>query len=229
MTDDRLRGLVRSIQAYDEEIADAVSGRRGVYDQAKAMGYDPRTIRNLIRRMRMAREDRDAADELLAGYEAAMGIAGPATPAADAGPVRKRETFTAPPNATSEEQLRAIISRVLELRAERVELGQTIRLELKKARACGFDPRKITEACMWLERCDKHGRDRMLASEELFQIYREIGEGPRPEMKVEGDSKLVAMFAGPAQADKKAPTLKQRQVSDAIAYAQISRRNRGKI
>ncbi len=225
--DDRLRGLVKAIQSYNQEIGDAMEGRRGVYEQAAAMGYDRKTIRNLVRRLGMNPADRDAADELLAQYEAEMGVTGRASAHADAGPPTKREKFVAPPNSTSEEQLRAIISKVLELRAERVEMRNTIALELKKARAAGFDPRKITEACLWLEKCDKHGRDIMLASEELFQIYREIGDGPQPAPTIEGDSKLVAMFAGAAQPEKKAPTLKQRQASDAIAYAQISRRNRG--
>ncbi|MYL99572.1 DUF2312 domain-containing protein [Novosphingobium sp. FGD1] len=227
MGDDRLRGLVKTIQSYNQEIGDAMEGRRGVYDQAAAMGYDRKTIRNLVRRLGMNPADRDAADDLLAQYEADMGVTGQAIAHADAGPPAKREKFVAPPNSSSEDQLRAIISKVLELRAERVEMRSTIALELKKARAGGFDPRKITEACIWLEKCDKHGRDMMLASEELFQIYRDIGDGPRPASQLEGDSKLVAMFAGPAQPEKKAPTIKQRQASDAVAYAQISRRNRG--
>jgi len=228
VTDDRLRGLINAVRAYNEEIADAVAGRRGVFEQAKAMGYDPKTMRQLIRRMGMAASDREAADELLAQYECAMGIAGAVEPHADGGPAeRKREPYTAPATATTEEQLRAVISRVLGLRAERSERGQEIRLELRKAKVAGFDPRKITEACTWLERCDTHGRDRMLAIEELFQTYRDIGDGPRAPVAIEGDSKLVAMFAGDPQPEAKAVTLKQRQVGDAIAFAQISRRNRG--
>jgi uncharacterized protein (UPF0335 family) len=226
MSDDRLRGLVKAIQSYNQEIGDAMEGRRGVYEQAAAMGYDRKTIRNLVRRLGMNPTDRDAADELLAQYESDMGVTGQATAHADAGPAAKREKFVAPPNSTSEDQLRAIISKVLELRAERVEMRSTIALELKKARASGFDPRKITEACLWLEKCDKHGRDMMLASEELFQIYREIGDGPQPAPKIEGDSKLVAMFAGVAPVEKE-PSQKLRQVSDAMAAAQINRMMRG--
>ncbi|MED5546113.1 MAG: GapR family DNA-binding domain-containing protein [Pseudomonadota bacterium] len=229
MSDDRLRNLVRAIQAYNIEIGDAIDGRRGVYEQAKAMGYDTKTIRNLVRRMRMNGADRDAADELLAQYEADMGIAGSAPAHADAGPPAKREKFVAPKGASSEQQLRAIISRVLELRCDRGEVNDTIKLELKKAKAAGFDPRKIQEACLWLEKCDRHGRDMMLASEELFQIYRDIGDGPQPAPKVDGDSKLVAMFAGPssAEGEKKPASQKLRQVNDALAAAQISRMMRG--
>lgn len=229
MTDDRLRGLVRAIQAYNHEIADAMEGRRGVYEQADAMGYDRKTIRNLVRRLGMNPADRDAADDLLAQYEADMGVTGQATAHADAGPAAKREKFMAPPNASSEQQLRAIISRILELRGDRGEVNATIRVELKKAKAAGFDPRKISEACTWLERCDKHGRDLMLASEELFQIYRDIGDGPQPAPKIEGDSKLVAMFAGPPAAEngEKPASQKLRQVNDALAAAHISRMMRG--
>ncbi|WP_408585937.1 DUF2312 domain-containing protein [Novosphingobium sp.] len=226
MTDDRLRGLVQRIQRIDEEIADLGKDRSDVFSEAKALGYDTKIIRQVLKRMRMRPEDRSEADAMLERYESAVGVAGSEAAHVDMGP-RRRETFVAPANATSEEQLRAIIARVLELRAERSETGKTIQLELRKARACGFDPVKISEACRWLEKCDQHGRDRMMASEELFQIYREIGDGPQPEMKVEGDSKLVAMFAGAEPAPKKAPTLKQKQVGDAIALAAISRMNRG--
>lgn len=228
MTDDRLRGLIQAVEAYNFEIGDAIDGRRGVYEQAKAMGYDVRTMRNLIRRRRMVREDREAADELLAKYECDLGIEGGAAAMAEASPPpRKREPFTAPPDASSEQQLRAIISCVLELRAERVGAGQTIRLELKKAKVAGFDPRKITEACIWLERCDKHGRDRMLASEELFQIYRDIGDGPQPAPAIEGDAKLVALFAAPAAPEARPVSAKVKQVSDAVAAAQMNRMMRG--
>ena len=228
MSDSRLRGLIDRIRRLYADRADINKDISEVFTEGKALGYDTKIMRQLLKRMGMKAEDRDAADEMLERYEADVGIAGSATPHVDMAPPAKREAFTAPPNASSEDRLRAIISQVLTMRAERVEMTQTIGLELKKARAAGFDPRKITEACMWLERCDKHGRDQMLASEELFQIYRDIGDGPKPEVKVEGDSKLVAMFAGEQQqVEKKAPTLKQRQVSDAIAFAQISRRMRG--
>lgn len=227
MSDERLRGLVRAIQSYSTEIADAVAGRRAVYDQAKAMGYDTRTIRNSIRRMAMNPEDRDAADQLLADYECKLGVEGSATPLADARPARKRERFVAPPDASAEDQLRGFITRVLELRGERGGIGDAIKLELRKAKAAGFDTRKITEACMWLEKCDRHGREQMLLSEELYQIYRDIGDGPPPEIKVQGDSKLVEMFTAPAPEAKKEPSQKLRQVSDAIAAAQISRMMRG--
>lgn len=163
---------------------------------------------------------------ILSTYESAVGADGEGAKVDMAGR-KPRERFVAPQGASSEEQLRAIISRMLELRAERNEMGQTIRLELRKARACGFDPVKITEACRWLEKCDANGRDRMIASEELYQVYREIGEGPRPEPKMEGDSKLVAMFAGAdAAPQRKAPTLKQKHASDAVALAQASLMNR---
>lgn len=227
MADERLRRLVRGIQSYNAEIADSVAGRRGLYDQASAMGYDTKVIRNAIRRMAVNREDRDAADELLAEYEAELGTDGNAAPHADVTPKRKRDVFVAPSGASAEEQLRGFISRVLQLRGNRSEIGQEIKLELRKAKVAGFDTRKITEACMWLEKCDQHGRDQMLLSEELFQIYRDIGDGPVPEIKVQGDSKLVEMFTAPAPAEEKAPSQKLRQVSDAMAAAQINRMMRG--
>jgi uncharacterized protein (UPF0335 family) len=175
----------------------------------------------------MRPEDRSEADAMLERYESAIGIEGPEAPHVDMAP-RKRDTYIAPPDASTEQQLRAIIAKILELRAERTETGKTITLELRKARSLGFSPVKITEACRWIEKCDQHGRDRMMDAEELYRIYREIGEGPQPELQIQGDSKPAEMFAsGPNEGPKKATTIKQRQVGDAIAFAQISRMNRG--
>lgn len=225
--DDRLRGLIQRVRNLEDERADINKDIGDVFSEAKALGYDTRIMRQLLKRMRMRPEDRSEADAMLERYEEAIGVDGPEQAHVDMAP-RRRDTYVAPPDATTEQQLRAIIAKVLELRAERTETGKTIALELRKARSLGFSPVKITEACRWLEKCDQHGRDRMMDAEELYRIYREIGEGPQPELKVEGDSKLVAMFAGAdAQAPKKAATLKQKQVGDAIALAAIARMNRG--
>ena len=226
MIDQALDFACRAIRALEEERGDISKDIADRFAELKAKGYDTGIVRQVLKRMRMRPDDRREADALLETYEAALGVASGDGAHVDMGP-RRREPFTAPPNASTEEQLRAIISRVLEIRAERTEGTKLTALELRKARAAGFDPVKITEACQWLEKCDAHGRERMMAAEELYQIYREIGEGPAPDVLVEGDSALVKMFAGPAPEPKKAATLKQRQVSDAIALAQISRMNRG--
>ncbi len=225
--DDRLRGMMQQIMRFEDERADINKDIGDVFSEAKSLGYDMRIMRQALKRARMRPEDRSEADAMLERYEVAIGTDGVEHARVDMAP-RKRDSYVAPPDASTEQQLRAIIAKVLELRAERGEVGKTIQLELRKARACGFSPVKITEACRWIEKCDEHGRDRMMDADELYRIYREIGEGPQPEVKVEGDSKLVAMFAGgDAAAPKKAATLKQKQVGDAIALAAIARMNRG--
>lgn len=226
--DPRLLGILRGIMALEDERADINSDISDRYAEAKALGYDTRIMRQLKKRLRMRPEDRDEDDALLNAYEAAVGMAGSGEARASE-PRRRPRNFTAPPNASSEEQLRAIICRILEMRGERSDMTKAIAIELRKARAAGFSPVKIAEACRWLEKCDAHGRERMLEAEELFQIYRDIGEGPKPEVTVEGDSKLVAMFAAPGgAAPTKAASAKVKGISDAIAMAQISRMNRGR-
>lgn len=225
--DGRLRGLISRVRNLEDERADLNKDIADVFNEAKALRYDTRIMRQLLKRMRMRPDDRSEADAMLERYESAIGMEGPETPHVDMAP-RKRDTYIAPPDASTEQQLRAIIAKVLDLRTERTETGKTITLELRKARSLGFSPIKITEACRWIEKCDQHGRERMMDAEELYRIYREIGEGPQPELQIEGDSKLVEMFAsGPSEGPKKATTIKQRQVGDAIAFAQISRMNRG--
>lgn len=228
MSEDRLKSYERRLDALYEQRAEVNEDIAAVYAELKSDGYDPRAMRQAMKRKRIRPEDRAAADATLGIYEDALGISSPdAEPKADMSPRRVRE-FKAPANATSEEQLKAIIFKILEMRAERKDMGKAIQTELRKARAIGFSPVKINETCQWLERCDQHGRDKMMQAEELYMIYREIGEGPQAAPEVSGDSKLVAMFASGPAAPAKAPTLKQKQVGDAIAMAQIARMNRGR-
>jgi uncharacterized protein (UPF0335 family) len=114
------------------------------------------------------------------------------------------------PAANSDDLLRALIKAVLNLRAERKAITADIAGKLKEARARGFDSRKITEVCIWLERVDEHGRDAMLEAEELFDLYRAVAEGPsRPVAELMGeprDKALAEQFASPPDDKPKAPT-----------------------
>lgn len=135
-------------------------------------------------------------------------------------------------NPETEARLRAIIRRVLNLRQERAGITQDIAGVIKEARFAGFDGTKIGEVCRWLEKCDKHGRDAMLQAEELFELYREVAEGPSApvaEMFAEArDKALAEMFAGPPQDTKdKALTRRVKAAQNAAAMAQAARIARG--
>lgn len=128
----------------------------------------------------------------------------------------------------SEQQLRALIKRVLGLREERSAITADIGAVLKEARSTGFDSRKITEVCQWLEKVEKHGRDKMIEAEALFDLYREIGEGsdrPLAEAFTEArDKQLVALFAGGGGADKPKETKRHRALRAAMENARAARR-----
>jgi uncharacterized protein (UPF0335 family) len=128
----------------------------------------------------------------------------------------------------SPRQLRALIKRVLGLREERSAITADIGDVLKEARARGFDSKKITEVCQWLERVDKHGRDAMVEAEALFDLYRDIAEEPdRPlsdAFSAARDKVLVAMFAGGDEPPAPKETKRHRALRAAMANAQAARR-----
>lgn len=117
--------------------------------------------------------------------------------------------MTAPHDNDSEAQLRSFIKRVLNLREERKAITDDIAMVAKEAKGHGFDSVKITEVCRWLERCEKHGRDKMVEAEAIFDLYRTVAEGPeRPLAEMFDDMRdkaLVEMFAGkePAKPSKR--------------------------
>ncbi len=72
---DELRLLIERIERLEEEkkaIADAV---RDVYAEAKARGYDAKTMRTIVRLRKMETHQRQEMDALLETYRAALGLA----------------------------------------------------------------------------------------------------------------------------------------------------------
>jgi uncharacterized protein (UPF0335 family) len=47
---------------------------RDVYAEAKARGYDPKTMRTIVRLRKMEKNARDEAEALLETYKAALGL-----------------------------------------------------------------------------------------------------------------------------------------------------------
>ena len=73
-TDDRLRLLVERIERFEEEKKGIGDDIRDVYNEAKAVGYDTKIMRQIIRLRRMKPDDRREMEAILDVYKNALGI-----------------------------------------------------------------------------------------------------------------------------------------------------------
>jgi uncharacterized protein (UPF0335 family) len=74
-TDDRLRLLIERIERLEEEKKGIADDIRDVYMEAKAVGYDPKIMRQIVRLRKMKPDDRSEQDMLLETYKNALGMA----------------------------------------------------------------------------------------------------------------------------------------------------------
>ena len=192
-----MRIYVARIERLNSEIAGLQDDRKDVYAEAKAVGYDPRTLRAAIKRRAVAPEARAEADALLEVYEAALAGADVVVPDA-------REDLRELALALLAEQIAGVgdpaqaaalaehVAVILDIRAERRELlaAETARKAL--AAGEGFDKGALTRVVQWIEKCAKHGADAMRAGEAVFQMYRGSieGRGVADSVQVSGDPKL---------------------------------------
>ena len=72
---DELRLLIERIERLEEEKKGIADDVRDVYAEAKARGYDPRTMRAIVRLRKMEAHSRQEAEALLETYKAALGLA----------------------------------------------------------------------------------------------------------------------------------------------------------
>jgi len=72
---DELRLLIERIERLEEEKKGMSDDIRDVYDEAKARGYDPKTMRSVVRLRKMENHVRQEAEALLDTYKAALGLA----------------------------------------------------------------------------------------------------------------------------------------------------------
>lgn len=72
---DELRLLIERVERLEEERASIGADVRDVYGEAKARGYDAKTMRIIVRLRRMETHDRQQAEALLDTYKAALGMA----------------------------------------------------------------------------------------------------------------------------------------------------------
>ena len=74
-TDDRLRLLIERIERLEEEKKGIADDILDVYMEAKAVGYDPKIMRQIVRLRKMKPDDRSEQDMLLETYKTALGMA----------------------------------------------------------------------------------------------------------------------------------------------------------
>ena len=74
-SDDRLRLLIERIKRLEEEKKGIADDIRDVYSEAKAVGYDAKVMRQIVRLRKMKPDDRSEQDMLLETYKAALGMA----------------------------------------------------------------------------------------------------------------------------------------------------------
>jgi len=75
MSDDRLRLLIERIERLSEEKQGIADDIKDVYAEAKAVGYDPKILRAVIRLRKMRPDDRAEFEAVLDTYMNALGMA----------------------------------------------------------------------------------------------------------------------------------------------------------
>ena len=73
-TDDRLRLLIDRIERVEEDKKGIADDVKDVYAEAKAVGYDVKIIRQIVRLRKMKPDDRAEMEALLDTYKAALGL-----------------------------------------------------------------------------------------------------------------------------------------------------------
>lgn len=71
---EQLRQFIERIETLEEEKGALMAQIREVYAEAKSTGYDPKTMRAIVRLRRMETHQRAEAEALLETYKAALGL-----------------------------------------------------------------------------------------------------------------------------------------------------------
>ena len=73
-TDDRLRLLIERVERLEEEKKGIADDIKDVYGEAKAVGYDAKIMRQIVRLRKMKPDDRAEMESILDLYKAALGL-----------------------------------------------------------------------------------------------------------------------------------------------------------
>ena len=71
---DQLRAFIERIERLEEEKKTIADDIKDVYGEAKATGFDTKTMRQVVRLRKMEKHARDEADALLETYRNALGL-----------------------------------------------------------------------------------------------------------------------------------------------------------
>ncbi len=71
---DRLRQFIERIERLEEEKAALASDVREVYAEAKAVGFDPKVMRQVVRLRKMDAADQQEMEALIDVYKHALGM-----------------------------------------------------------------------------------------------------------------------------------------------------------
>lgn len=72
---DQLRLLIERIERLEEEKKAMADDIKDVYAEAKATGFDTKTMRAIVRLRKMEKHHREEAEMMLETYKAALGLA----------------------------------------------------------------------------------------------------------------------------------------------------------
>ncbi|MFK4871637.1 DUF2312 domain-containing protein [Novosphingobium sp. ZW T3_23] len=72
--DDRLRLLIERVERLEDEKKGISDDIRDVYNEAKAVGYDVKAMRQIVRIRKQKPDDRREAEMILDTYKNALGI-----------------------------------------------------------------------------------------------------------------------------------------------------------
>lgn len=73
-SDDRLRLLIERVERLEEEKRGIGDDIKDVYLEAKAVGYDVRIMRQIVRLRKMPEDDRKEMEAILDLYKSALGL-----------------------------------------------------------------------------------------------------------------------------------------------------------
>lgn len=72
--DDRLRLLIERVETLEEEKKGVTDDIKDVYGEAKAVGYDVKILKQIVRLRKMEADDRREMETILDLYKAALGM-----------------------------------------------------------------------------------------------------------------------------------------------------------
>ena len=72
--DERLRLLIERVERLEEEKKGVADDIRDVYSEAKAVGYDAKIMRQIVRLRKMSADDRAEQETTLDLYKTALGL-----------------------------------------------------------------------------------------------------------------------------------------------------------